>query len=415
LILVVVAASLAVLYESGFLTGSTEPEESEPSVLWQIDLEHFATDFAVADGKVFTADHDGIVYCFDAQSGKSLWNASIGGYSNNGLSLEVYDDKLYVGCRGSVVNRVDMDTGEVELSYQAPVWTSWAHKWSPSFFVADGKVFAEQNGLAVYNEDTGELFWKSNMMGPLEYGNISAPESDYIFIRVQWRVNPNNGSIIWSIPGSSDGATEVTQGKVLFWNYNPVGSPDEAKDLLCVNASSGEEVWRFYVGSRMFQPIVSNDMVLFGAEDGYLYAVDFEDGTLDWKTPADDQNTAESDVLDVSAFSVQADSQHKRVFWSVTVSYSETGPENGTMLSLDLSDGDRLWTYPVINETSWNFVGATLSNNILYVTENHNLYCLDTNNGTIKLQQNFEHYTLPPIAADDKVFVAADLWLIAYK
>ncbi len=412
-LILVVAASLAVLYENGFLTGSNEPE---PSVLWQSDMERFATDFVVAEGKVFTSDAQGDVHCFDAQSGESLWDADVGGYTGARSTIAVYDGKLYVGCRGSVVNRLDMNTGKIELSYQAPVWTSGGSKGAPSnFFVADGKMFAAQDGIAVYNESNGELLWKTDMMGVLETANISAPESDYIFIRGHSRLNPNNGSAIWHVSGGSSGATSVTQGKVLFWNYNPVGGSDDGRILLCVNAFSGEEEWSFDVGSRMFQPIVSNGMVLFGAEDGYLYSVDFADGTLNWRTFAYDQNTTEADVLDVTAFSVQADSQHQRVFWSVTVSYNETKADNGTILSLDLSDGNRIWTCPVTNETSWNFVGATLSNNILYVTANYNLYCLDANNGTLKLKQNFEHYVLPSVVTDNKVFVAADLWLIAYE
>jgi len=412
LILVVGSASLAILYEKESQTDSNEPT---PKILWQIDIERFATDFTVAEGKVFTSDHDGTVYCFDAQSGEPLWNTDVGGYVVGVSPIAVYEDKVYVGCKDSVVKRLDINNGEIELSYQAPVWTSYATKTAPKFFVADGKVFASQNGIAVYNESTGELFWKTNMMGVVERGNISAPESDYIFIYAHSRVNPNNASIIWSIPGGSSGATSVTQGRVLFWNYNPAGSPDEGKNLLCVNASSGEEEWRFDVGSRMFQPIVSNGMVLFGAEDGYLYAVDLADGTLNWRTFADDQNLPETSVLDVKAFSVQADPKHERVFWSVTVSYNEAKADNGTILSLDLSDGDRLWACPITNETSWNFVGATLLNNILYVTANYNIYCLGANTGTIKLQQKFEHYILPPVAADNKVFVAADLWLIAYE
>lgn len=356
-----------------------------------------------------------VTYTFDSQSGESLWNADVGGYAGGSPTIAVYDGRLYVGSRGSVIKRLDINTGEIELLYQAPVWTSWASKGAPSFFVADGKMFAVQNGIAVYNESNGELFWKSNMMGVVERENISAPESDYIFILAHSRVNPNNASIIWSIPGRSSGATAVTQGKVLFWNYNPAGSADEGKNLLCVNASSGEEAWRFDVGARMFQPTVSNDMVLFGVEDGYLYAVNLADGTLNWRTFADDQNTTETCVLDVKAYSVQADPQHQRVFWSVIVSYNGTKPSNATILSLDLSDGNKIWRYPITNKTSWNFVGATMLNNILYVTENHNLYCLDADNGSIRLRQGFEHYAFPPVAADNKVFVVADLWLIAYE
>lgn len=59
LILVVGSASLAILYEKGFLTGSNEPE---PKILWRSDMERFATDFVVAEGKVFTSDAHGDVH-----------------------------------------------------------------------------------------------------------------------------------------------------------------------------------------------------------------------------------------------------------------------------------------------------------------------------------------------------------------
>jgi outer membrane protein assembly factor BamB len=424
LVLVVVAASLAILHKNGFLTGSNEPT---PRILWQIDIEHFATDFTVADGKVFVSDQLGNVHCFDVQSGKSLWNASVGDYAPS--TITVYERKVYVGNKGSVVNKLDMNTGKLELTFQAPVTSSYGSKSAPEFFVADGKVFASQDGIAVYNASDGELFWKTNRMGVLESPNISAPESDYIFIMGHSRVNPNNGSIIWSISGGSSGATNVTHGKLLFWNYNPAGSADEGKSLLCVNASSGEESWIFNVGSRMFQPTVSDDIVLFGAEDGYLYAVNFADGTLNWRTFVDDQHLietfnsyteAQKAIIHMSASSVQVDPQNKRVFWSVIVGYNGDNVYNGTVWALDLSDGNRIWTLPVINDGSVftnyaAFASVTLSNTLLYVTEHSDLYCLDANTGTIKLRQNFEHYVLPPIAADNKVFIAADLWLIAYE
>lgn len=427
LILVVVAASLVVLYEKGFLTDSNEPE---PRILWQNDIERFASDFAVADGKVFSSDAWGNVYCFDAQSGESLWNASIGGYSNSGLPLAVYGGKLYVGCRGSVVNRLDVNTGEVELSYQAPVSTSYGFKWAPDFFVADGKVFASQNGIAVYDAYTGDLLWNySSYVGiTLVNASPSAPESDYVFMMDGSRVSLNNGSTLWTVSGSYSDPAVVAQDKVLFWNYSPAEDQEDGQTLLCVYASSGEEVWSFDVGARMFQPTVSNNMVLFGAEDGYLYTVHFANGTLNWRTFVDDQHLIETfnnhtEVqqykLGMGASSVQVDPQDQRVFWSLIVSRFGTNLYNATILSLKLSNGDIIWTLPVKqispNDARSASSSITLSNNLLYVREQSDLYCLDANNGSIQLSQGFEHYLFPPIAADNKVFVAADLWLIAYE
>jgi outer membrane protein assembly factor BamB len=73
LIAVMVVASLAVLYESDFFS----PQGSR--VLLQRDIDKFATALAAADGKVFTMDDLGNVYCFDGQSGESLWNGSVYG------------------------------------------------------------------------------------------------------------------------------------------------------------------------------------------------------------------------------------------------------------------------------------------------------------------------------------------------
>jgi outer membrane protein assembly factor BamB len=426
LILVVAAASLAILYEKGFLIGS---DEQEPRVLWQNDLETFASDFAVADGKVFSSDACANVYCFDAQSGKSLWNASLGGYANNGLSLEVYDGKLYVGRRGSIVDQLDMDTGEVEMSYQAPVCTSYGYKWSPEFFVADGKVVASQNGIAVYDAYTGELFWEQPVFNNVTLGNAStsAPESDYVFMMDGSRVSLDNGSTLWTVSGSYSDPEVVAQDKVLFWNYSPVEDQEDGRTLLCVDASSGEEAWRFDVGSRMFQPTVSDGMVLFGAEDGYLYALHCANGTLNWRTFADQNLTTPSDndteeqqyTVSVGTSAVQVDSQEQRVFWSVIASYSGANPYNATVLSLDRSDGNVIWSSLVkqvsLNDDRDASSDIALAKDLLYVIAQGDLYCIDAENGSIQLSQVYEHYAFKPVAADDKVFFVADLWVIAYK
>jgi outer membrane protein assembly factor BamB len=428
LIVVVAAALLAVLYENGFLTNSTE---TEPTILWQSGIENFATDFVVADGKVFASDNWGNVYCFDAQSGESVWTASVGGFVAAGSTIEVYEGKVYVGCRGSVVNRLDENTGKLELTFQAPVSTSYGSKSAPDFFVADGRVFASQNGMAVYNASNGELFWGSFSFSSITLGNAStsAPESDYVFIWYNSRVNPNNGSIMWNIPGDSSDPAIVTQGKVLFWNYNPVGISDDGQTVLCVDASSRDTLWSFDVGARMFQPNVFNGLVLFGAEDGYFYAVNFADGSLEWRTFVDDQNLIETfnsytemqqSIIDMRASSVQVDPQDQTVFWSVIVGYNGDDVYNGTLWSLDLLNGDRIWTLPVTSNGSVftnyaAYASVTLSNNLLYVTEHSDLYCLSAHTGEIQFRRNFEHYVLPPTAEDNRVFVAADLWVFAYE
>jgi hypothetical protein len=92
LLLVVVAASLAVLYENGFLTDSTEPEST--GILWQRDIENFATGLAAADGKVYTIDIFGEINSYEVQNGESVWTGSIGGYWCAGLVVS--DNRVFV-------------------------------------------------------------------------------------------------------------------------------------------------------------------------------------------------------------------------------------------------------------------------------------------------------------------------------
>ena len=79
LIIVLAGSTFAFMYHDN----SSEPEPSVPTepppVLWQIDLEHFATDFAVYGERVFICENVGNVLGFDAANGKLLWEKDVGG------------------------------------------------------------------------------------------------------------------------------------------------------------------------------------------------------------------------------------------------------------------------------------------------------------------------------------------------
>jgi outer membrane protein assembly factor BamB len=187
-------------------------------------------------------------------------------------------------------------------------------------------------------------------------------------------------------------------------------------------------MWHFNVGARMFQPTVSDDLLLFGAENGLVYVVNLSDGTLKWKTWVDDQLLIETyngyteeqkSLIHLADSPVHVDPQNNRVFWSVIVSNDGQDVYNGAVWTLDLSTGDSIWTLPVTNNAlictePGNFVSMTLSKGTMYVTEHSDMYFIDENTGDVKLRQNFEHYVLPAVVANDEVFVAADLYLRAY-
>lgn len=430
LIIVLAVSLFALLYQNGSSEFFEPPMLTEPPpVLWQIDLEHFATDFVVYGGRVFACDHWGNVLAFDAANGKLLWNKHVGGYVAPGPSLTVYDGKPYYGSRGSVVYRLDPNTGSQELSYEAPVSSSYRSKAGPDFFVADGKVFATADGIAVYNADDGELFWERpfNVIG-ITLGNASAstPEIDYVFMRSSSRVNPNNGSRLWDVKGRHSEPLVITQSQVIFWNYDANNSAG-GQTVLSVNASSGEPLWSFDVGAPVFQPTEHNGFLFFGTYDGDFYALDAQNGTVGWKTSVDPQNIMHRQMF--SAVSpVVIDSETQSVLWSYTCNQLDLGMAGGqvqyvgVICNLDLNTGELEYTNQfqgngtITNETNATpLLGLASLNDTIYLTAGTDLWILDQSTGNSLGMRHFEHYLHAPVAYRTRVYFATDLFLFAYE
>ncbi len=61
---------------------------------------------------------------------------------------------------------------------------------------------------------------------------------------------------------------------------------------------SGAEKWRFITeGPVRFAPVVSGDLVMFGSDDGWLYAVEAGSGALKWKTRGAPEDRADYRML----------------------------------------------------------------------------------------------------------------------
>ena len=62
-----------------------------------------------------------------------------------------------------------------------------------------------------------------------------------------------------------------------------LGSSDDDA-VTALDTSTGERRWRYYAnGPIRLAPCVANGKVYFGADDGFVYCVDIESGTLQWK------------------------------------------------------------------------------------------------------------------------------------
>jgi len=246
------------------------------------------------------------------------------------------------------------------------------------------------------------------------------------------RVNPNNGEILWGISGSASDPAVGSEDKIILWNYNPFGGRELGQFILCVDASSGATLWSYDVSSSMYQPVVYNELVLFGAYDGNFYALDLSDGALAWKTRVTNQDNQTrivgNDGRDLTPVvsPIQIETEKGIAVWSFAFIQNGWGgviEYVGTVCGIDTANGQLLWTKPITNNASIsgsnllfpNSLGLALLNDHTFLTVGSDFYIISTQTGSIVEEKNYDHHLLEPTATTDTVFVVEELHLVAYR
>ena len=374
------------------------------NVVWEHGFGVNIADFTVADSKVFTMTFDGDLYCFDQKTGQNLWSKSLGGYVMWNHLISVVDGKVFAGSRGSILTCLREDTGEELWRFVANVSSSIASKSPPSFSVAVGKVFMTADGFYVLNAADGKLLWQYLLYvsAPNFVGNWAVAD-DRVFAGGfdpqsgdnLYCFNLNDGKILWQSNNTVNGGPWTTGisvnsppivdgGRVFLWNYN------NGSSMLCLDEFSGQPVWSFEADGTVFQPVISDGLLLFGVGNGNFYAFT-EDGALRWyfESKHEISNSAAPKVINNKVL---------------------VGYEAGYVSALNLSDGKLVWRAPV----SGNVASLETGNGALYVTSGNDLYSINIDNGNVQWKQAFNFWVLSPAYVDNKLYVAADAKVIAY-
>jgi outer membrane protein assembly factor BamB len=384
------------------------------NIAWHCAVD-YARGFCVDDGKIFTINHYGSVTCYDAEDGEQLWHRGLGRYwqATPPRAIIAADGRVYAGNRGPVVNVLDWNNGTVLWQASAPLIS----RYSPDLLVVkDGRLFIYADGWAVCNATSGDYLWENK--DQYDVDRIWPLEGNLVFISrldsmpsLGWnvyRVDPDNGSIVWRFPGEIGGCVAGLQEQVILWNYN-------GSSLVGLNQSSGEMIWSYEAEAGVYEPTLYNDLLLFGTQNGDFYALNATDGGFVWKTHVDHPSTAsnvdllegESEFSYLQTYPVEVDSQNARIFWGFKFTYGEE-QYTGVTCSLSLSSGNSLWLAPA------NATGFALLNNTIYLTGDRDLYCLDESTGMLLGSQFYNNFNNPPIAMYGKVYVLEAQKLTAY-
>ncbi len=212
---------------------------------------------AVASGRVFIGegyheDKDCRLFCLDAATGAKVWSFATASHTESGPV--VADGRVYFGAGDDGLYCLDVATGQ-------RVWHYEGFHVDASPVVTGGRAFASSGSGDGNRYNATELFC----------------------------LDAATGKPVWRVPVdlSAFGACAVVGGKAYFGlgNGDFVKShPRPAGALVCVDANTGQRLWRCDVPDAVLtRPAVGDGLVYFGSRDGHVYAADAVDGRVRWK------------------------------------------------------------------------------------------------------------------------------------
>lgn len=306
-------------------TGYVDAElSSELKLLWEFpgewDVIQSQSSPAIAGGKVyFTAENMengpsyGLlhIYALDAENGSLVWSYRAGRDAGAGAlpSPTVVGGRVYVGDE-NYLYAFDAETGEVKWRFDV-FYKYGLHGVDGAPIVIDNRVyFGTWDGwFYCLDANTGELIWKYShevgsgsinevisfsKMGHV-YGSPAYADGVIYFSTgagsggyTGWiyALNAENGSLIWKFYAGDEASESlaVVENRV-YAGFGYFGHL-LGDGMWAFDARSGAELWRFDTENQNYgisPPAVAHGKVYFTSDDGYLYAVDAENGSVLWR------------------------------------------------------------------------------------------------------------------------------------
>lgn len=290
-----------------------------------------------ADGRIFFSNLKGTIFALD-MTGKEVWSKSFKlPVGNDRPPRTVYfdapllliDSTLVAGSSAGALYALDAATGDERWKCETDV----PILGSPTYadVEVDGKmqrrvyVIDEAEGaLQCIDFQSGELLWKGPPVqrcdgSPAVNGAVAVYGSCAAAIHVFSAID---GKLLRETPLDDD--SQVAGGVVLLGDS--VYSGSRSGMFVHMNVQTGDMVWtnKDCEGESYSTPAIDATTIVYGANDGALYALDRASGTLKWKQDLDD--TPNSPIIARDKVIVTA---------------------AGDLYLLRLADGEKLWSYSV--------------------------------------------------------------------
>ncbi|MFW5879813.1 MAG: PQQ-binding-like beta-propeller repeat protein [bacterium] len=230
--------------------------------------EFFSSSPAVSGDLVFIGSHVGTFYAINSASGEEIWNFK-GREGRIYSSPAVYEGIVYFAC-GRYLYALNAKTGR-EL---------WRYKGqdlivsSPA--IHDGTIFFGDYSRFLYAADTktGKIVWKLELKKGMQLkGNAPALSDGSLYIidssygdSYLRSINSKTGQQIWELTYDTRLTSLAVSGDILYCK--------SSKNIFAVNLKNGSFISKLEVDSPIYSPMTLSNNIIYVGGKPYFYALD---------------------------------------------------------------------------------------------------------------------------------------------
>jgi len=315
---------------------------------------------AIAYGRLFFANNDGVLFAVGAQNGKRAWKY----VSNRCVAASPAVDRHVVYetfMNAPPCNRPPSAqlTGELvafAVGTGRVLWRKQIYPSESSPVVAAGSVFVGDWSGRVYafRKRTGKLYWTTKLHGQVKGAVAVAGERAYVadYSGHVYALSVRTGRIVWQAAAQPrfGHAGNFYSTPALAYGRVYIGATDGK--VYSFGASSGKLRWSQSTGGYVYSsPAVWRDRVFAGSYSRRFFAFDAATGRILWQFTANGPISGSPTVI------------AGRVYFATL---------SGTTYALDARTGARLWTFP-----DGKYSPVVADANRVYLVGNARLYGLD--------------------------------------
>lgn len=338
------------------------PAISHPKVKWTFKTQGTIRGSSVIDGSyIYFGSADGYLYALNKINSDLLWKFNTQGAIAGAPA--VAGTRVYIASRDNYIYSVDTRTGKLTWTFKTqpllnPSFLQWDYFTAAPVIAGDKLLAASGDGyLYALNNNNGKLLWKFKTNGRVRATALVVKNTVY---------QPSSDGFVYVI--------DLNSGK-LKWTFETEGATLDSKKF------------GFDRNSIYTQPVLENNLLLFGSRDGNVYAVDINTHQQKWKFNYD--NTW--------AMGIASDNDAVFVNWST----------NNVACAIDLQTGKEKWKFLCGAHT---YTKPVIAGDELYIgSADGKLYDLDKHTGQKKWQYETgsEIYS-SPVYDDAAIFFGCD-------